>query len=450
MNRSHALALILVAAASSPAAVHADDPPPNPPRREVPDYDGRPDPGLDPVEGLLWVPRILTSPLYVVSEYVIRVPLAALITAMEESEAFEILLDIFMFGPDRTIGILPTAFFDFGLSPSVGLYAFWDHFLAEQNDISLHAATWGFDWLTLSVRDTWTPTEDTRLRFRFRLGTRPDQQLWGIGYDATQRERARYGIEQVEGGTDFAFLPAGDNEIRLGATYRGFAFLDDGWDGDPSIGQAFGPDELPGAFDTGFSALDLEVAFVVDTRRGNELSQGGVRGTAGAIEHVGLDGVQPGSSWLSWYGSIWVGTDALGRGRVFSLRAELRGVNAVGDAVIPFLDLPELGGSSGPMPGFQPGMIRGQSLVAAVLGYTWPIYALLDARLHFGVGNAFGDTFEDFDFERLRMSFGMSLAPRHAGAHLFEMGVGLGTETFEHGPGEIVSVRFFVGARDEL
>ncbi|HKY38476.1 MAG TPA: hypothetical protein VJN18_21180, partial [Polyangiaceae bacterium] len=94
-------------------------------KRPVPDYDGRGRPPQSPGRKALWVPRLLLSPAYFVSEFLIRRPLGFAITAAEKAQLPTLLYDFFAFGPDHKAGIVPIAFIDFGFEPSVGLYAFW-------------------------------------------------------------------------------------------------------------------------------------------------------------------------------------------------------------------------------------------------------------------------------------------------------------------------------------
>ena len=58
-------------------------------KRKLPDYDGRGGTPQTPGQKALWVPRILLSPLYFVSEFVIRRPLGAAITAAEKARSEE-------------------------------------------------------------------------------------------------------------------------------------------------------------------------------------------------------------------------------------------------------------------------------------------------------------------------------------------------------------------------
>src|SRR5262245_25300204 len=94
----------------------------DPPKRQLPDYDGRGGAPTSPGRKALWLPRVLLSPLYFVSEYVVRRPLGYAITAAERAELPAALYDFFAFGPDHKAGVVPIALLDFGFEPSVGLY----------------------------------------------------------------------------------------------------------------------------------------------------------------------------------------------------------------------------------------------------------------------------------------------------------------------------------------
>src|SRR3954469_13802252 len=113
-------------AAAKPAAQSKPSAEPSP-KRQLPDYGNR---GKDPVtvgDVALWVPRIILSPVYLVTEYGIRWPLGHVIAAAERAKVPELLYNFFFFGPQHSAGIAPVGFVDFGFRPSVGLYAFWDN-----------------------------------------------------------------------------------------------------------------------------------------------------------------------------------------------------------------------------------------------------------------------------------------------------------------------------------
>jgi len=101
----------------------------------------------------LWVPRVIFSPIYFTTEFLIRRPLGALLTAAERANLPEALYDFFAFGPDHKSGFIPTAFFDFGLNPSVGLLLFWNDAFFKGNDLQLSGSIWTSDWIAGSLRE---------------------------------------------------------------------------------------------------------------------------------------------------------------------------------------------------------------------------------------------------------------------------------------------------------
>ena len=135
--RGAATCLVLACALSAGHARGAE-----PEKRALPDYDGRGRPQT-PGQKALWVPRVLLSPLYFVSEYLVRRPLGYAITAAEKAELPGALYDFFAFGPDHKAGIVPITLLDFGFEPSVGLYAFWDDAGFQGHDLRLRGSTWG-------------------------------------------------------------------------------------------------------------------------------------------------------------------------------------------------------------------------------------------------------------------------------------------------------------------
>lgn len=143
-------------------------------KRPLPDYDGRGGAPQTPGQKALWIPRILLSPLYLVSEYVIRRPLGAAITAAEKAELPAALYDFFAFGPDHKAGIVPFAFLEFGFKPSVGLYAFWDDAGFKGHQLRLRGSTWGSSWLSGTATERFVFGERSDLTLNATATRRPD------------------------------------------------------------------------------------------------------------------------------------------------------------------------------------------------------------------------------------------------------------------------------------
>jgi hypothetical protein len=157
--------------------------------RQAPDYDGRPDP-TTVGDVALWVPRVVLFPLYVVSEYVLRRPLGWLVSTAERERWPTLLIDFFTFG-DRQGGIVPTLFIDLGMRPTVGVYAFWDGFLATGNDLRLRATYGGSSSYALRIADRFA-LGPGQLTLTGAYETRPDNVFHGIGSDRDADDDARY------------------------------------------------------------------------------------------------------------------------------------------------------------------------------------------------------------------------------------------------------------------
>src|SRR5258707_8726804 len=127
-------------------------------KRKLPDYGNRGEKPTTVGDVAIWVPRILLSPVYLVTEYGIRWPLGTLIASAERAHVPEALYNFFFFGPDHRAGFAPVAFVDFGFRPSVGLYTFWDDAIFRGNDLRLRGSTGGGDWLAAALTE--------RIRFR--------------------------------------------------------------------------------------------------------------------------------------------------------------------------------------------------------------------------------------------------------------------------------------------
>src|SRR5690242_17423021 len=78
------VSLAIIAVAPHTANAADAEPAPTSPKRALPDYDGRGNPEASSSPAL-WVPRVLLSPAYLVSEYGIRRPLGFLISSAERA-----------------------------------------------------------------------------------------------------------------------------------------------------------------------------------------------------------------------------------------------------------------------------------------------------------------------------------------------------------------------------
>jgi hypothetical protein len=430
---------LLVAALSSAGAGAADAE-----KRPVPDYDGR-GKRTTPGQKALWVPRVLLSPLYFVSEYVIRRPLGFAITAAEKAEVPRVLYDFFAFGPNHSAGVVPIAFIDFGFQPSVGLYAFWDDAGFAGHDLRLHGSTWGKDWLAGTATERFRLPGGVELTLRGTAVHRPDFAFYGIGPDTRESALVRYGADKVEASFDSRFSFAGSSVLQTTVGYRGASFGHSNYGNELSLDEAAarGTLPLPPGFQGGYRAVFSRARLALDSR-GKSTSETGFR-----LDLTGEHGADsknaPASGWLRYGGTVGGFWDLGDSHRVVSLSVSTLLADPVGARPVPFTELVQLGGP-GMMPGFRLGRLADRSAAVVALRYAWPIWIWLNGSLQVATGNVFGARLDGFRAGRGRLSAALGIESVGSRDSIFQALVGFGTETFESGA-QVDSLRVVVGAR---
>jgi hypothetical protein len=436
--RRWAAACLLAAALGSSWARAAE-----PEKRALPDYDGRGGPRQTPGQKALWVPRILLSPAYFVSEFLIRRPLGVAITAAERAQLPKALYDFFAFGPDHKAGIVPIGFIDFGFKPSGGLYGFWDDAGFAGHDLRLRATTGGKHWLSVTATERFRFSERFALALSGTATRRPDYAFYGIGPDTRETDLMRYAGDSVDAHAETSLSFAGSSLLETAVGYRGVSFGHSNYDGDDvSVDRALRGREPPGFID-GFRAPFARARLVLDSRRPSG-SETGVR-----VELSGEQGADlknaPASGWVRYGGTLGGFVDLFDSGRVVSLSVSAFLADPLGERPVPFTELATLGGPT-LMPGFRPGRLYDRSAAVATLRYSWPIWVWLDGSLQVATGNVFGARFEGLQTERGRLSSAIGIESRGSRDSIFQALVGFGSETFESGA-RLDSLRVVVGAR---
>ena len=413
-------------------------------KRPLPDYDGRGAPPTTAGDVLLWVPRVLLAPPYLVSEYVIRRPLGAAIAGAERAGWPGALYDFFTFGPDHNAGFAPTAYFDFGFKPSVGLFLFWNDAITRGNDMSLQCGLWRVDWLAASFTDRLYFSCDPADVITFGVSglRRPDYAYYGIGMDA-EGPRYRYGSDRLEGRFSVDKHWWRRSSIHAGTTVRQVDFHRGSFRDDPvlddAIAQGLPP---PPGYAEGYVMAKGDVSISLDSRRPRPESGTGARVEVRGAHSGDLRGL---GSWVSYGGLAGVFLDVSGRSRVLSLSAGAHFVDRIDrtPAQIPFTELAALGGF-GPMRGFFPGRLLGQSAFVAELAYKWPIWIWLDGSMRLELGNVFGEYLEGFALRNMRLSAAVGVESVGVSDNPLEVLIGFGTERITDGT-NIDSFRLFVG-----
>jgi hypothetical protein len=434
-----ALALVVTFVTFTVAPVLADD------TRELPDYAGREE-RTSVGDVLIWVPRVVLSPLYLVSEFVIRRPIGGLIKLAERHQLPEALYDFFTFTPDHKVGIVPTFFVDFGFKPSAGLYFFWDDFLAPGNDLRVHAATWGPRWLAAGLTDRVKLDAENTLQLDFSAVRREDYRFYGEGPSSLENDVSRYGASRIQGGITIVSKLGEANVINLAAGVRKVSFHDPSGPYTPTTervaqGRFPAPKDLGDGYAAAYSGLRLRL----DTRRARSRTGSGVRLEAGIEQGSAFDaGPQ---NWLKYGGSLAGYLDLNERGRILTLALTSLFSDRLTGQRQPFDELVQLGGS-GPMPGFVPGRLFGRSAAVATLSYHWPIWVWLNGNLQASLGNVFDAHLQNFRASLLRFSAAIGIETVGVSDNPVQILFGFGTETFDSGA-KLNAVRLVFGTTHE-
>jgi hypothetical protein len=424
-------------------------------------------------EDALWIPRVLFFPVYLVTEYLVRAPLGGLVVAVEENNVIGAIQKLLTFGPKNNIGIIPTGFVEFGFRPSVGVYFFWNDFLADGNDFRANFGFGGIRYFKFGAADRIpisTPVGEERARSYFQLEadflTRADLLYWGAGPNTLDDDQAGYGLNTYGGGgrvhvepwrgTFFEGWVAGRKSRTFAGECDGVADVAE----DLSVTRICDPPTVrrtiidgqaaPPSYGRPYATVKSGARLVLDSRPKRPAPGHGVAFET-TVEHAAdVDDPKIGA-WINWGGSLAGFIDLTETQRVLSLTVTARFQDPVNDGYeIPFTELYGMKRTEDVpdgelMKGFKPGRLVGRSGVAATLGYHWPIWAFLDGMMEAAVGNTFaGNHLEDFSFDKLRFSFiGGIRSPNHRD-HSFNLLVGVGTETFEDGA-KPNGIRFLFG-----
>ncbi len=418
-----------------------------PQKRALPDYDVAPEPRTAE-DYLWWVPRVALAPFHYAIELLIRRPLGAIITAIEENKLAQRALYYFTFGGRPDVGVAPTVLADFGVLPSVGLYFFWDDALAKYNHLRVHFGTWGPDWLSLAVVDRYDVGPRSTAALHASFTRRSDYPFYGLGPDSKEENGVRYAATTIDVGPEYKLRFGHGFAFSSAAGGRAVTFGEGTCCGAPTLQARIQNAELPSPprfADGSYSLGYYSARAVYDSRDKRPMSQSGVR-----LEAYGSPATdvsrRPGNSWVS-YGATAAGfVDLTGKSRVLSLSLATLFVDPISGAGsdIPFNELVSLGGT-GLMRGYLQGRLVDRSAAVATLNYQWPIWAFLDGTVQASTGNVFGAGLERIAAEKLRLSTGIGLRTSNTPDNQIEFLVGFGTDTFENGA-RITSFRLGFGA----
>jgi hypothetical protein len=411
-------------------------------KRPVPLYDGREPPAVGLGEGLLWAPRVVLFPLYVVFDYGIRRPVGALATLVERKQLIAFTKDQ-LENDELELGVWPIAFVDFGLRPSVGLEVWKRNFLVPKNRLEGHFATWGPSWVALGIVDRLPLAPRRNLSFHADWVHRPDQVFFGLGPRSRQADLSRYGVDRVDIGpqASLSIGPSFTLEAKVGE--RAVWFNDDSCCSGLPLREraARGAFAVPPGFERGYTAGYQQLELTYDSRAARPAPQGGVRLDAFAEHAVDLRPAA-GQQWVRYGGTAGAFIDVGGNARVIGLTLSALFADPLRGQV-PFTELASLGGS-GAMRGYLPGRLVDRSAMALTLQYAWPVWAWADGVMQVATGNVFGEHLSGLSPKLARVSAGTGLRTAGDPTRSTELLVGFGTETFEDGL-RVTSFRLYFG-----
>jgi hypothetical protein len=439
MMRASAAALAIVLAS---ALAHADEPPP---RRAVPDYDGREPPPTTPGDVLRWIPRAGLLPARLIVDYGVRRPFGYVVQKAEHSKGLRrFMRALFRKVEDANPLIFPVVLVDFGFQPSVGARVIWRRgYLVPKSDVTARVGTGGLDWWRA---DIGVKTKIGALRSTAIVGAndRPDYVFYGVGRDVPATAKARYAARKL-----FARGSIGGHMQGIGDALLSFAVTDNElssstYGGGPSIEEQVAAGRiaaLPVGYEQDYRTLRAGTRITLDTRFDGKRARSGAR-FDGAVERV-LDLTEE-ASWTRVELMVGAGLllDPVAE-RKLDVRLGVEFVEPDRDATqIPFLELATLSGAPW-LRGLPGGRLYGASAAAFLVDYHWPIAAWLDAHAHFGAGNVFDPGLGGFALRHLRGSFGGALTI--AGLTERQIGVSLhfGTEPLGDGL-DVSSTRFLL------
>lgn len=427
----------LILLSSAPAA--ASD------QRPRQDY-GTPPPATTPGEVVEWVPRVVLFPLWLLSEFVLRRPIGALVKVAERNDWPDAVVDFFTFGDRRQFTIFPSALFDFGLKPSVGFNAGWKYFLTDPNTLRAHFGTWGQDWIAARVVDTYDLSERDNVSLNGSFVRRRDLPFYGMGPRAsTTRYRYQSSVGEIRLDYENRFWRS--SVFRASSGVRSVVFGEGTCCDETSLDDAVRAGTLPAppGYRQGYVGTFERLSLAVDSRKPRPHEGSGVRaeihGEGDFVPQSENDGGRRG--WIKYGASLGGAIDLTRTQRVLSLTL----VGELADPImgtIPFTDQVSLGGDL-LMRGYLPNRLIDRSAAVASLRYTWPIWVFLDGVFETDVGNVFGTRFDGFDPGLFRLTSGIGVRSNGERDSGFELLVAGGTDPFEDGF-HVSSFRFVLGS----
>lgn len=405
---------------------------------------------------LIWIPRVVFYPVYLVTEYLVRWPLGVLTRALERYHVIQ-WVDELTGWDDGNARIFPVLRISSGFTPAFGFGIIWDNMIWEDNDWGLTFDFNAGDNLTFEIATRQQFFDDLfSLQLAFQNELRNDFVFHGIGAGTEQADQARFFREKTMG---YLRWDLGRTSIGIGArgqfelsTFQ-FDCTTNVREGERNI---CGPDNQSGTSDDAFtlggdglkyfrSGYDLgrfKGRIFYDSREPRPAPGDGIRiellgryGTGVGLASENIEFVRYGAkAGVFW--DIW-------ERRVLSLAGYIEFADQIEGKDIPFAELITLGGVEA-MRGFDLARFHGRSAFVGSLRYQYPVWSFFDGYLVAEAGNAFGPRLEDFDVSLLHGSLAIGFTTVDSHYNSFDLLFALGTTPFGR-DFEIQSARIAIG-----
>ena len=422
-----------------------------PPEVVVVDPDKRADPSeyrgrenyADAGDVAVWIPRVVFFPVYLLTNYVLRVPLDAFAGWIDRHHVVPIIQDILDPTPD--IHWNPAIALDFGAFIALGAEGRLRNVFVRDHEISGGALSSGTDGYRFWLRDSWKAGP---MRFGAYGGGAyyQNRNFYGFGPYSVDNSIASYRTYYSDTAFDaFAFQSFEHRQHVAVELSEGFRsdLTGPGWS--PSLETVFDPAKVPG-FGAQMDLLMTKLDVSLDTRRDVRVPSGGARFEGNVtFAHDVADSER---TFVTTAVDATVGAEISRPDRVLSLRGYFADSFALGSEPVPFDYQPMLGFDH--HYGFIWGRFRDEAAVMAELRYHHPVAYFLDMEWIASVGNVFKHDLSDFRFDALTSSFSIGLRTRRLNFPLpIELLVGFGTSRFDE-PFAIDAVRVYLSTTETL
>jgi hypothetical protein len=399
----------------------------DPARQQAPDptrgdtYDGRaPDPSAG--EGALWVPRVLLFPVRAL--FLAFEPPAQYATELEQRHHLYLHVRDLSTSRDGLIGVRPEVQYSLDFRPSFGLRFFDDRAFGYETTVNA-LAMGGPGTARGEIWARPTPFSwPVQVAFGSVYDRRNDRLFAGIDNTVPvqygQLGPSRYQSDNLDVDATVGFRLAAPLTLSVAGAF-GWKRFGNGYalSGDPPIedvycvrgsnGDCFrgtiNPLLVPG-FIEGTRFFRGSAALTLDLRDSPSHSTVGFLLTAAADYSHGIGSDT--SSYFRLYGAATLPINLWAHRNVLLFRFSTEAAAAVGDAIIPFSELPTLGGSDD-LRGFRYQLFHGHTSILATAEYRFPIWMWMDAAVFVDYGGVFQQWYGGIGASRMQPDLGAAL-----------------------------------------